>query len=159
MSRGSNTLKPNTLAIVQGSETTHSYKINASEEILVKIRSEQTKDAYCIIEHRTAANAAPPLHLHRNEDEIFEILEGRIRFCLDGDIIQASPGTTVAVPRNMAHTWANVGGIPARMIVTFVLGGFDRFFQAMESIPHTDPRAATLGEEHGCIYLGPPMEV
>jgi mannose-6-phosphate isomerase-like protein (cupin superfamily) len=91
MSRGPNTLKPNTLAIVQGSETAHSYKINASEEILVKIRSEQTKDAYCIIEHRAAANAAPPLHLHRNEDEIFEILEGRIRFCLDGDIIEASP--------------------------------------------------------------------
>ncbi|HXM27687.1 MAG TPA: cupin domain-containing protein [Chthoniobacterales bacterium] len=144
---------------MQRTETAHSYKINASEEILVKIRSEQTKEAYRIIEHRGAANAAPPLHLHRNEDEIFEILEGQIRFCLDGDIIEASPGTTVAVPRNMPHTWADVGGIPSRMIVTFVPGGFDRFFQAMESIPHTDPRAPILGEEHGCIYLGPPMEV
>ena len=150
---------PNNVAFVQRIENARRFKINPLEEIVMTVPSEPAKHAFYMVEHRSAPNAAPPLHLHRNEDEIFEILEGQIRFCLDGDIIQASPGTTVAVPRNMPHTWADVGGIPSRMIVTFVPGGFDRFFQAMESIPQTDPRAPILGEEHGCIYLGPPMEV
>jgi mannose-6-phosphate isomerase-like protein (cupin superfamily) len=73
------------------------------EEIIVKIPSEQTNDALCIVEHRSGPNAAPPLHLHRNEDEIFEILEGRFRFWLDGEIVEASAGATLLPTRHSSH--------------------------------------------------------
>src|SRR5260370_37058990 len=81
-----------------------------------------------MVEHRSAPNAAPPLHLHRNEDEIFEILEGQFRFWLDGEIVEASPGTIIVAPRNGTHTWKNVGEIPGRMPVTFIPGGIDGLF-------------------------------
>src|SRR5260370_14047721 len=104
------TPEPNNVAFVQRIENARSFKINPLEEIVVTVPSEPTKHAFCMVEHRSAPNAAPPLHLHRNEDEIFEILEGQFRFWLDGEIVEASPGTIVVAPRNGTHTWKNVGG-------------------------------------------------
>jgi mannose-6-phosphate isomerase-like protein (cupin superfamily) len=76
----------------------NTFKINALEEIVVTVPTEKAKHAFCMVEHRSAPNAAPPLHLHRNEDEIFEILEGQFRFWLDGEVVEASPGTIVLAP-------------------------------------------------------------
>jgi mannose-6-phosphate isomerase-like protein (cupin superfamily) len=153
------TTEPNAVAFVQRTEDARSFHINPLEEIIVKIPSEQTNDALCIVEHRSGPNAAPPLHLHRNEDEIFEILEGRFRFWLDGEIVEASAGATVVAPRRVPHTWINMGGTPGRMTVPFIPGGIDGFFHNMENIPHTDPRALIVSEQYGILYLGPPMEL
>jgi quercetin dioxygenase-like cupin family protein len=144
-------------AVIQHADDAVSYRINPFEEIRIKVSSDDTNDAYCVIEHRGQADAAPPLHLHREIDEIFEVLEGRVGFYLDGKRITAEPGTTVAIPRNMAHTWRNIGGTPSRMVVTFIPGGTDRFFEAVEGIVHEDARAALLAEKFDTVYLGPPL--
>jgi uncharacterized protein YndB with AHSA1/START domain len=96
--------------------------------------------------------------LHREADEIFEVLEGRVGFWLDGNIIEAEPGVTIVIPKNMPHSWRNLGDTRSRMIVTFVPGGTDGFFKAVEGIPHSDPRAAMLAERYDTIYIAPPAE-
>ncbi len=148
-----NTLK----AVIQHPNNAVCYRINPFEEIRIKVSSNDTNDAYCVIEHRGESNAAPPLHLHKDIDEIFEVIEGRVGFYLDGEPITAEPGTTVAVPRNMPHAWRNIGDTPSRMVVTFIPGGTDRFFEAVEGILHEDSRAALLAEKFDTIYLGPPV--
>ena len=85
------TPEPNKVAFVQRIENARTFKINPLEEIVVTVPSEKAKHEFCLVEHRSAPNAAPPLHLHRNEDEIFEILEGQFRFWLDREIVEASP--------------------------------------------------------------------
>ena len=94
------TPEPNNLAFVQKIENARRFKITPLEEIVVTVPSEPAKHGFCMVEHRSAPNAAPPLHLHRTEDEIFELLEGQFPFWLDGEIVEASPGTTVVAPRN-----------------------------------------------------------
>jgi quercetin dioxygenase-like cupin family protein len=149
------TPEPHNVAFVQRIENARTFNINPLEEIAVTVPSESTNNTLCMVEHRSAPNAAPPLHIHRNEDEIFEILEGQFRFWLDGEIVEAFPGTIIVAPRNGTHTWKNVGAVPGRMSVTFIPGGLDGFFHDMEKIPHTDPRAPIIAEQYGVVYVAP----
>ncbi len=134
------------------------YKINPEEEIAIKVSSEETDGAYCVIEHRGGLQAAPPIHVHRKADEVFEVLEGRVGFWLAGQLIEAKPGMTVAIPKNMPHAWRNLGETESRMVITFIPGGTDGFFEAVEGILHSDPRAAILAEQYDTVYVDAPVD-
>lgn len=45
----------------------------------------------------------PPPHVHRREDEILMVMEGRFAFLTEGRWIEGGPGTTVFVPRDLPH--------------------------------------------------------
>jgi hypothetical protein len=81
-----------------------------------------------------------------------------VGFWFGGQVIEAKPGMTVAIPKNMPHAWRNLGETETRMIVTFVPGGTDGFFEAVEGIPHSDPRAAVLAEQYDTVYVDTPLE-
>jgi hypothetical protein len=48
---------------------------------------------------------SPPLHIHRNEDEIFHIIEGKMRFQVGQDQIVVGAGETVVAPKGIPHTF------------------------------------------------------
>lgn len=50
-----------------------------------------------------------PLHLHRNDDEAWYVLEGSLCVRRGSDVIEAHAGAGVFVPRGMAHTYWNPG--------------------------------------------------
>lgn len=105
--------------------------------------------------------AGPPMHVHRDSDEAFHILEGTFLFAADGATHDGPPGTTVFVPRGTAHTFKNVGDRPGRLFVTMTPGGFERFFLDVEAqglTPEADMTAImTLAERHGIAFVGPPL--
>lgn len=47
----------------------------------------------------------PPLHLHREEDELFYVIDGRIRFELGGRAVHGETGAVLALPCRVAHTF------------------------------------------------------
>lgn len=50
-----------------------------------------------------------PLHLHRNDDEAWYVLEGALCVRVGKDVTEASAGAAVFVPRGTAHTYWNPG--------------------------------------------------
>jgi quercetin dioxygenase-like cupin family protein len=82
------TTEQNAVGFAQRTEDAHAFHIGPLEEVIVKVASERINDTVCIVEHRSAPGAAPPRHLHQNEDEIFEILEGQFLFWLDGQMVE-----------------------------------------------------------------------
>ncbi len=58
-------------------------------------------------------------HVHPNQEERFDVLEGTVRFRVDGQERDAGPGQTVVVPAGVRHVWWNPGATPARLIVRF----------------------------------------
>jgi mannose-6-phosphate isomerase-like protein (cupin superfamily) len=48
-----------------------------------------------------------PLHVHHGDDESWYVLEGTLAFQLGDREIEAAAGTSVFVPRGLAHTWWN----------------------------------------------------
>jgi mannose-6-phosphate isomerase-like protein (cupin superfamily) len=50
-----------------------------------------------------------PLHLHRNDDEAWYVLEGTLCVRVGKDIVEATAGAAVFVPRGTPHTYWNPG--------------------------------------------------
>ena len=71
--------------------------------------------------------AAPPLHVHRDADETFYVLDGEISFYAAGAEIAATASDFVFVPRGCPHTFL-VRSEQARMLVTFGPAGVEGFF-------------------------------
>lgn len=46
---------------------------------------------------------AVPVHVHEHKDECFDVLSGSGTFILDGDEIEAGPGTFIYVPAGTSH--------------------------------------------------------
>jgi mannose-6-phosphate isomerase-like protein (cupin superfamily) len=50
-----------------------------------------------------------PLHLHRNDDEAWYVLEGKLCVRVGKDVVEAAAGSAVFVPRGTVHTYWNPG--------------------------------------------------
>lgn len=50
-----------------------------------------------------------PLHLHRNDDEAWYVLEGRLCLRVGQEVVEAPTGSAVFVPRGTPHTYWNPG--------------------------------------------------
>ncbi|HZH52857.1 MAG TPA: cupin domain-containing protein [Microvirga sp.] len=74
---------------------------------LVKIllSSEHGHDGISIIEHRMPHGDSPPMHVHRNEDEVFHIIEGKMRFQVGQEQIVVGAGETIVAPKGVPHTF------------------------------------------------------
>jgi mannose-6-phosphate isomerase-like protein (cupin superfamily) len=58
-----------------------------------------------------------PLHVHHDDDEAWYVLEGRLGFRRGEEVVVASAGVAVLVPRGTAHTFWNAGPGEARYVV------------------------------------------
>ena len=131
-------------------------------DVTIKISSRDTGGAFTVFEGVSEPLQGPPLHLHRDQDESWYIVDGEFRFEVDGQEIYASGGATVLAPKGTRHTFQNVGTTPGRILTTVVPGGLDLFFEELETVAPrgTRPVAAKMVpifEKHRLELLGPPL--
>jgi quercetin dioxygenase-like cupin family protein len=123
-----------------------------------KARGDQTNGAMTVFVNVIPPGQGPPLHSHSNEDESWYVLEGELRFKLDGDVRRAPSGSFVFVPRGMPHCFQNVSSEGARILVTFAPAGMERFFDRFASLSAPDLDAfGRIGGPLGMTVLGPPL--
>jgi quercetin dioxygenase-like cupin family protein len=99
-----------------------------------------------------------PRHYHDHLDEMFYVLEGDMRFVLGEEVITAGPGTYVYVPHGTVHAWRPVGTGPVRQLLIVIPGGFEGYFDQMQSLPpfEENPTAwRELGERWDVHVVGP----
>jgi quercetin dioxygenase-like cupin family protein len=94
----------------------------------VKASGEETGGAFALIEALVPPGGGPPPHIHRREDEAFYVLEGDLRFHVDGRDIDAGVGSWITLAKGSLHFFKNVGGRPARMLILVTPAGLERFF-------------------------------
>ena len=109
----------------------------------------------------------PPLHVHRDEDEGFYVLEGELCLWAGEERILLRPGQFANAPAGVPHTYRVTSDERARYLVTSPTGQFGRFVQAfgepaerrelpvLEGPPDAE-RLGRLAAEHGIDLLGPP---
>jgi quercetin dioxygenase-like cupin family protein len=129
------------------------------QEIYIKITGQQTGGAWSMIEQVTPPGSGAPVHMHSREDEAFFIAEGNFLFLVGEEKIETKPGDFLWAPRNVPHTFLNIGSIPARAIVVMSPPGLEDFFQKVAAIagPPTPDQIASLFDEYGMSLLGPPL--
>lgn len=90
----------------------------------IQLSSEETGGGLVVIQTVAPPSLEMPLHIHRNEDETFVLLEGSATFRIGEILLTAGPGDLVFGPRNVAHGYM-VGSEILRMMNLLTPGGFE----------------------------------
>ena len=127
-----------------------------------KATDADTGGRYAFQEMTVAAGFAwIPAHVHRNEDEAVYGLEGNLTVRVSDEIHTIGPGTYVLMPRGVAHTFANLGAAPAKVLVISspgaVIGYFAEAATLTNALPTGQPdlaRLIALAAEYGIEFVG-----
>ncbi len=85
------------------------------ERIRVLADAASTGGRAAIFEETTAPGMGPPLHRHGRDDEYFFVVEGTVKFVVDGREFTVEAGGFALAPRGSTHTFRNVGSSPSKM--------------------------------------------
>jgi quercetin dioxygenase-like cupin family protein len=103
-----------------------------------KVLSEETGGAYAVLEQQIPAGHGPPLHVHRHETEIFYVLEGQFEITIGDQKVRAMPGAMVVGPRDIRHTFRNIGTSEAKLLLTVIPGRFSNYFIDVDGVADDD---------------------
>ena len=89
---------------------------------------EDTGGTYSFIEAKVFPGGGPIPHIQTREHEGFYVVEGQIIFIVDGQRIEAKPGTFVNIPPDVLHSFKNETNENAKMIIVLSPAGLEQFF-------------------------------
>ena len=128
-------------------------------QVIIKVPSAASGGSVGIAEMLVPPGEGPPMHIHRREEEAFHVLEGHFRFWCDGRSWDGREGATVLLPRDLPHTFQNVGDAPGRLLAAVTPGGFERFFERCHErglrVPEDAAALRALAAEFGMEFTGP----
>jgi quercetin dioxygenase-like cupin family protein len=132
------------------------------------LEPDETRGALAIVRATCRPGFNPPVHVHRNEDEVFYILEGQATFLVGDRMIEAGPGATVWLPRGVPHA-PRFDSDVVRCLMAITPGDGVKLFQEF-SVPAEDHVLPPAGEhlpdfeamgrrmaELGIDIVGPPL--
>jgi quercetin dioxygenase-like cupin family protein len=142
--------------------------------ISTKVSGEQTEGRLLQIRSTDSRGAAPPLHIHRDADETWYVIDGQITVFVGDERIEAGPGDFVFGPMGVPHAFL-VTSERAESLITFSPAGtrgpagygVDGFFREA-AVPVVSGRArpeptepdpeglARLMARYGIETVGPP---
>jgi quercetin dioxygenase-like cupin family protein len=129
-------------------------------DLVLKLEGSHCENATTVLETEAAPGEGPPLHYHQAQDEWLYVLDGTFRFRIDDEVLPAPCGTFVFIPREVPHTWQNVGEAAGSLFGAFVPPALEEFFKDFAALA---PDEATpyafraLAQEAGMVVVGPPL--
>ncbi len=95
-----------------------------------------------------------PLHLHRNDDEAWYVLEGSLCVQVGDDIVEAHAGSAVFVPHGRPHTYWNPGPSLLRYLLVMTSNTYS-LIQEIHAMTDRSPAAlAAVFQKHDSELLG-----
>jgi mannose-6-phosphate isomerase-like protein (cupin superfamily) len=139
--------------------------------VSVLIPAAAGEDGISLLEHWAPHGDSPPLHVHRNEDEAFHVLQGELRLRLADRDLRAGAGQSLLAPKGVAHSYRVESSHGARFLTITRGGEFERFVRALgrpperaglpdPSGPPTSAQAEALAaacRRFGIEIVGPPL--
>lgn len=122
------------------------------------VSGKDTEGKIAIFEEIVAPESGPPLHLHKEQYEIFHIISGAIEFEIESERIEALPGKTVVVPPGTKHSFINKS--KEKSVIHFDLlpaGDSEAFFEKLMYNDFED--IEKLFDNHGLKLCGPPIRL
>jgi quercetin dioxygenase-like cupin family protein len=125
-----------------------------------KARADTTGGRFTALENVIPPMQGPPEHVHADEDEMYYVLAGHIRFKAAQRMFDAPQGSFMFIPRGTPHCFQNIGETAATLLVMFNPAGMERFFEGIAGLPPgaPDPLAYhAIAAGAGMQVLGPPL--
>ena len=87
--------------------------------------ADETAGAVTVMQFTIPEGAGPPPHTHVGSESIY-VLEGTVRFLVDGEAHDVGPGAFFHFPAGTLETFEPTS--TAKLLVTYEPGGIDKFF-------------------------------
>ena len=153
-------IQPYVLQVAEGTATWF-----LTNRMTVKASSESTGGGLTVIDVLAVPGGTAPWHVHHHEDEMFYLLEGDVVFKCGDEVFQAGPGAFVFLPRDIPHSYKNVGETAARWLILTIPAGSEGFFieagtpaiaDGLRPQPLDPQRLGVVAAKYGLEILGPP---
>ncbi|MBE14737.1 MAG: cupin domain-containing protein [Dokdonia sp.] len=126
------------------------------DQMQLKLDATDTDGLFTVIESQSDPGMSIPMHVHKNEDEMFRVLEGQVSITVGGETTILSAGDTAFAPRNIPHSWTNTGDKPLKMILTAVPSGIETMFRELDKLPPGPPdfpKVAAICARYGVSFV------
>lgn len=125
--------------------------------------SADTNGNVSLVEISGKAGGEPPRHVHANEDELFYLMEGRLKVFRGVEEIVLEPGSSAFLPRRVPHTFKVLSN-SARWLNYITPAGFEEYFRRLgrpaEKLAPPDTvtppdfeKLVGVGKEFGVIFV------
>lgn len=125
----------------------------------VKVLADDTDGQLAVFEYHGRVRGGPPLHLHKDQDEVYFVREGQWTFVVGGETHSLGSGDTIFLPRGIPHCFAQTSE-EGRLVFMFTPAGtMAGFFEAIarfEGPPEPAVEQAVFAR-HGMEVVGPPI--
>ena len=113
--------------------------------ITVKIGGDRTSDTYSVFELSVPPNVGAGMHIDKDWDEFWHVMEGTFVFTLNGKKIELSSGGFAHGPKGIAHSFKNVGEATGKLVMVTMPSGLEKFFKSIdEASLHGSPDKETF---------------
>ena len=97
-----------------------------------------------------------PVHTHIDQDEASYVLEGELRFYLDGEVTTHKAGEFAVKPKGVPHTTFNTSDKPGRFLELCWPGGLDEYLEDLADAvsqpgPPNPKLMAEIADKHGIV--------
>lgn len=127
--------------------------------MVLRIDGRQTGGIVSAVESHDITAGGPPLHIHRREDETFQILDGEYEWTVGEKTFIAKTGDTIFAPRDVPHTYRYLGKTPGRLMCIITPAGFEGFFEQIGALTPEQqqdmPRVLEIARRFGLEVLPP----
>ena len=134
--------------------------------LTIHLSQKDNADGLTLIEHHMVEGFAVPLHVHRDEDESFYIMQGEVRMQIDDQVRRLKAGDALTVSGGTPHAFRVVS--PEARFLSMTTGQFEEMIRSLarpaenEGLPPqaepTDEEVAALVSAcatHGIEFQGP----
>lgn len=126
---------------------------------------EETGGSIAFFEAMTPSGHGPPRHIHHGADELFYVLAGEFQILAGAQVITATPGTFVFIPRGTLHALKSIGSEPGRLVGAFVPAGDEQAFEEFATLltaAGSDPdqmaeAMQAIARKYNSEIVGPPL--
>ncbi len=105
----------------------------------IKLTGEDTNGQYTLIEQNNEPGTRIPPHVHENEDEVFQVLEGQVEMSIGDKMTTLNAGDIIFCPKGVPHSWKIVGEEKARAMLSIFPSGLEGMFKELAKLPAGPP--------------------
>jgi len=112
----------------------------------VKLTGKDTNGRFTLIEEENHPGVMIPLHVHKNEDEVFKVLEGKVELTVGDQTTILEAGDLGFGPRGVPHSWKIIGDQKAKVILSVFPAGIEFMFEELGQLPDGPPDFGKVAE-------------
>jgi quercetin dioxygenase-like cupin family protein len=126
-----------------------------ANRVRIPVSGSETGGTFALLESWAPAGDRTPLHVHRDTDEGFYVLEGELTLWAGDETHVLRAGDGLLAPNGIPHT-LRVGDSGARWLVASMPADFEAFVRAVSAEAPGPDRLTEIAAEHDIDILGPP---